>query len=131
MHNFQTVLNLSGINLKVSHNCHGCNCSNSCYFTFYVKITLIKSVHFLKHLTNSVMPEPEGSSPHSQQPTNDPYPEPGESTPNPPPTNLPKVHFDPIYALVFFLRAFPPKPCTLFYPILCMPHALPTSFSLI
>jgi hypothetical protein len=30
-------------------------------------------------LTNSVAPEPEGSSPHSQQPSNGPYPEPGES----------------------------------------------------
>jgi hypothetical protein len=29
-------------------------------------------------------PEPEGSSPHSQQPATDPYPEPGESTPSPP-----------------------------------------------
>jgi hypothetical protein len=27
-------------------------------------------------LTNSVVPEPEGSSPHLQQPTNGPYPEP-------------------------------------------------------
>jgi hypothetical protein len=44
---------------------------------------------------NSVAPEPEGSSPHSQQPANCPYPEPGESTPHPP-TNLRKVHFDPI-----------------------------------
>jgi hypothetical protein len=35
-------------------------------------------------LTNSVAPEPEGSSPHSQQPANGPYPEPGESTPHPP-----------------------------------------------
>jgi hypothetical protein len=34
--------------------------------------------------TNSVAPEPEGSSPHSQEPANDPYPEPGESTPHPP-----------------------------------------------
>jgi hypothetical protein len=25
-----------------------------------------------------VAPEPEGSSPHSQEPANDPYPEPGE-----------------------------------------------------
>jgi hypothetical protein len=31
-----------------------------------------------------VAPEPEGSSPHSQQPANGPYPEPGESTPHPP-----------------------------------------------
>jgi hypothetical protein len=35
-------------------------------------------------LTNSVAPEPEGSSPHSQEPANNPYPEPGESTPHPP-----------------------------------------------
>jgi hypothetical protein len=28
-----------------------------------------------------VAPEPEGSSPHSQQPANGPYPEPPESTP--------------------------------------------------
>jgi hypothetical protein len=40
-------------------------------------------------LTNSVAPEPEGSSPHSQQPVNDPYPEPGESTPHPPPNQSP------------------------------------------
>jgi hypothetical protein len=46
-------------------------------------------------LTNSMVPEPKGSSPHSQEPTIDPYPEPGESTSHPP-TNLPKVHFDPI-----------------------------------
>jgi hypothetical protein len=44
---------------------------------------------------NSVVPEPEGSSPHSQQPAIDPYPQQGESTPHPP-TNLPKIHFDPI-----------------------------------
>jgi hypothetical protein len=31
------------------------------------------------------VPEPEGSSPHSQQPASGPYPEPGESTPHPPP----------------------------------------------
>jgi hypothetical protein len=39
---------------------------------------------FLSLTTNSVVPEPEGSSPHSQQPANNPYPEPGESTPHPP-----------------------------------------------
>jgi hypothetical protein len=66
-------------------------------------------------LTNFVAPEPEGSSPHSQQPANDPYPEPGESTPQPP-NNPPKAHFDPIlpstprsseWSLSF--GAFPPK----------------------
>jgi hypothetical protein len=46
-------------------------------------------------LTNPVAPEPEGSSPHSQQPANGPCPEPGESTPLPT-ANLPNVHFDPI-----------------------------------
>jgi hypothetical protein len=39
-------------------------------------------------LTHSVGPTPEGSSPHSQQPANGPYPEPGESTPPPPPISL-------------------------------------------
>jgi hypothetical protein len=42
----------------------------------------------LYRLTNSVEPEPEGSSPHSQQPANGPYPEPGESTPHPQPISL-------------------------------------------
>jgi hypothetical protein len=46
-------------------------------------------------LTNFVAPKTKGSSPHSQQPANDPYAEPGESALHPP-TNLPKVHFDPI-----------------------------------
>jgi hypothetical protein len=31
---------------------------------------------FFNQLTNSVAPEPEGSWPHSQQPTKDPYPAP-------------------------------------------------------
>jgi hypothetical protein len=31
-----------------------------------------------------MVPEPEGSSPHSQEPANGSYPEPGESTPHPP-----------------------------------------------
>jgi hypothetical protein len=35
-----------------------------------------------------VVPEPEGSSPHSQQPANGPHPEPGESTPHPQPISL-------------------------------------------
>jgi hypothetical protein len=35
-------------------------------------------------VTNCVAPEPEGSSPHSQQPANGPYPEPAESTPHTP-----------------------------------------------
>jgi hypothetical protein len=40
-------------------------------------------------LTNPVAPEPEGSSPHSQQPANGPYSEPGQSTPHPPPNQSP------------------------------------------
>jgi hypothetical protein len=38
-------------------------------------------------------PEPEGSSPHSQQPANGPYPEPGESTPPPPQPISPRKKF--------------------------------------
>jgi hypothetical protein len=33
--------------------------------------------------TNSVVQEPEGSSPHSQQPATGPYPKPVESNPRP------------------------------------------------
>jgi hypothetical protein len=40
----------------------------------------LTEVVFLNKLTNSAAPEPEGSSPHSQEPANDPYPDPGEST---------------------------------------------------
>jgi hypothetical protein len=39
----------------------------------------------LQILTNSVAQEPEGSSPHSQQPATGPCPETVESTPHPPP----------------------------------------------
>jgi hypothetical protein len=42
-----------------------------------------------------VAPEPKGSSPHSQEPANDPYPKPGESIPTPS-SNLPMARFDPI-----------------------------------
>jgi hypothetical protein len=44
-----------------------------------------------------------------------------QSNPIPPQANLPKSHSDPI---------FPPKPCTLFSPLPCVPHAPPTSFAL-
>jgi hypothetical protein len=36
-----------------------------------------------KQITNSVAQEPEGPSPHSQQPATGPYPEPAESNPHP------------------------------------------------
>jgi hypothetical protein len=39
--------------------------------------------------------EPEGSSPHSQQPATGPYLEPVESSPHPQ-ANLPKIQSDPI-----------------------------------
>jgi hypothetical protein len=57
----------------------------------------------LAELKNSVAPEPEGSSPHSQQPANCPYLEPGESTPHTPqPISLRSIWFhSSIYALVF------------------------------
>jgi hypothetical protein len=46
-------------------------------------------------LTNSVAPEPEGSSPHSQQPATGPYPEPTVSNLHSA-ASLPKIHSDPI-----------------------------------
>jgi hypothetical protein len=45
--------------------------------------TLCSGGSFTK-CTNSVAPESQGSSPHSQQPSNGPYPEPDESTPHSP-----------------------------------------------
>jgi hypothetical protein len=70
-------------------------------------------------VTKSVVPEPEGSSPHSWEPATGPYPEPGESTPHPTtqPISLRSVVIpSSIYALVFqvvsFLWAYPPKPCS-------------------
>jgi hypothetical protein len=51
---------------------------------------------YVFRMINSVAPEPEGSSPHSQQPAKGPYPEPGEPTPTPP-NNLPKIYFHPIF----------------------------------
>jgi hypothetical protein len=54
-----------------------------------------------------VAPEPEGSSLYSQVPATGPYPEPTESTPHLP-ANLPKIHSDPIYALVLQVVSFPP-----------------------
>jgi hypothetical protein len=59
--------------------------------------TIYTFIYNIITLTNSMAPEPEGSSPHSQQPANGPYPEPGESTPHTHThTSLPKVHFYPI-----------------------------------
>jgi hypothetical protein len=44
---------------------------------------IFKNLTVAYQLTNSVAPEPEGSSPHSQQPANRPYPESDESTSHP------------------------------------------------
>jgi hypothetical protein len=84
-------------------------------------------------LGNSVAPELEGSSPHSQQPASDPYPEPGESTPHPPPQ---PISLRPILIPSSYLRlglpsglfpsGFPIKTCTRFSPLPRVPHALPT-----
>jgi hypothetical protein len=88
-------------------------------------------------VTNSVAPETKGSSPHSQQPANDPYPEPDESTPHPQPISLrsiliPSSHLRLVLPSVLF-PSFRPKTkqCTHFCPLPCVPHALPTSSALI
>jgi hypothetical protein len=73
-------------------------------------------------LTNSVAPEPEGSSPHSQQPANYPYPEPGESTPHPPqPISLrsiliPSSHLRLGLSSGLLPTGFPPKTMYTFLP---------------
>jgi hypothetical protein len=60
----------------------------------------------IENLTNSVAQEPEGSSPHSQQPATGPYPEPVESNPHPQ-TNLPKIHSDPFLPpTLWFLKIY-------------------------
>jgi len=73
-------------------------------FTFFhlLQIILVQASLLLSsglqchdYLTNYMVPEPEGSSPHSQQPATGPYPAPVESTPEPP-ANL-KIHSDPIF----------------------------------
>jgi hypothetical protein len=56
---------------------------------FYVCLEVTSSV------TTFVVQEPEGSSPHSQQPATGLYPETVESN-RPPAANLPKTHPDPI-----------------------------------
>jgi hypothetical protein len=43
-----------------------------------------KIIKVQAYITNSVAPEPEGSSPFLQKADNGPYPEPGESTPHSP-----------------------------------------------
>jgi hypothetical protein len=68
---------------------------------------------------NSVTPEPEGLSPHPPEPANGPYSDQGESTPYSP-AYLPKIH--PIPILPSRPRAFPPKPCTLFSHLPCVPR---------
>jgi hypothetical protein len=56
-----------------------------------VKVT---KQRILKH-SNSVVQEPEGLSPHSQQPATGSYPEPAESNPHPQ-ASLSNIHSDPI-----------------------------------
>jgi hypothetical protein len=45
-------------------------------------LSVLKILH--RYITNSVAQEPEGSTPHSQQPATGPCPEPVESSPHPP-----------------------------------------------
>jgi hypothetical protein len=71
-----------------------------------------------------VAPEPEGSSPHSQQPANGPYPEPDESTPHPPPPEpvslrsilIPSSHLPLALPSGLFPSGFPTKTLYMFFP---------------
>jgi hypothetical protein len=58
-------------------------------------VAYIKETRDVQTLSNSVALQPEGSSPHSQEPATSPYPEPVESTPHLP-AILPMIHSDPI-----------------------------------
>jgi hypothetical protein len=85
-----SLLGQFGVKLK-KWPCSG-NCVNKILESLYeVYITST----YDENNTKSVAPEPEGSSQHSQQPANEPYSEPGESTPHLP-ANPPKVNFHPI-----------------------------------
>jgi hypothetical protein len=78
-------------------------CPPCSYFRFFAKVVSLKVVCILNICltkTDSVAQEPEGSSPHSQQPATGPCTEPVESNPHPQ-VNLPKIHSDHI---------FPPTP---------------------
>ena len=66
--------------------------------------------------------EPKGSSPHSQEPTTFPYPEPDRSSLCLCPSNLSKIHFNIILPavpgfskLVYFPQVLPLKPCMHFF----------------
>jgi hypothetical protein len=122
---FVLIINIkrtSGIHYKAEVPCA------MCFIQYFYAV-----IHVMYSRKQVLAGEPGGSSPHSQQPATGPYLEPVESNPHRP-ANLSKIHSDPIYALVFrvvsFLRALPPKPCTLFSPVPCVLHALPTSFAL-
>jgi hypothetical protein len=99
--------------------------------TFFFRFREVFSLILL--LSNSVALELKGLSPHSQEPATGSYPEPVESTTHP--ANLPKIHSDPIFPSTFrssewSLLGFPTHtPFTFSYPLLCVPHAPPSSFS--
>jgi hypothetical protein len=79
----------------------------------------------INKLAKSVVPEPEGSSPYSQQPVTDLYPEAAESNPHPlNQAKLPKIHFIPTsypglgISTGLSSSGFPTK---ILHPFLCSP----------
>jgi hypothetical protein len=87
-------------------------------------------------VTNSVVQEPEGSSPHSQQLATGPsWASQIQFTPHQPISLrhilIPSSRLCLVFRVVSFFRAFPPKPCTPFSPLPCMPHAHLTCLDLI
>jgi hypothetical protein len=92
-------------------------CGRKRWHILYLNNTFSKlhRCHSCHLFANSVAPEPEGSWPQSQQPATGPYPEPTESSSQPPRISPRSILIPSIYASVFrmvsFLRVFTLKTC--------------------
>jgi hypothetical protein len=67
------------------------------FYTMFAPTDVLHNWHEQRpsNTTNSVAPEPAGSSPYLQEPATGPYPEPTGSIRHTPPS-LPQIHSDPI-----------------------------------
>jgi hypothetical protein len=73
-------------------NCHDVNFISRLFSLIHSNLTTFS----VNPVTNSVAPEPEGSSSHPREPADGPCRQPDESTPHTPPPSQSKVYVDPI-----------------------------------